>query len=317
MPVKDDAVEYNIIDITNCDQDLYEQLGTKAKFWFYSGNEKQLFKSIVTEDKDGNEHCRCGEDWSEKISYEIAHFLNIPTARYELAVNDEEVGVVSYYMVPDKCELIHGNQLLLEIGSISDDNKVRIDRKTHTINNVHQVLGSIGCRKPIGHNSFEGVKSPFDFFVGYLMLDVLVGNQDRHEENWAVVRTEEGNYHLAPSFDHAASMGRNESDENRRSRLGSEDVGQQICTYVRRAKSQFFGKNGKRLKTIEAFECVLNVSPVAAGSWLEKLKNLTDSVIEELVRQVPSSRMSPTAKEFTIEFLKCNRNRLLELKEDL
>ncbi|MHB1163969.1 MAG: hypothetical protein ACYC3K_01885 [Candidatus Nanopelagicales bacterium] len=41
-------------------------------------------------------------------------------------------------------------------------------------------------------------------FAGCLAFDALIGNTDRHHENWAVIRT---SGLLAPAYDHAASLG--------------------------------------------------------------------------------------------------------------
>ena len=33
----------------------------------------------------------------------------------------------------------------------------------------------------------EGIQSGVEVFAGYLLLDALIGNTDRHHENWAVM----------------------------------------------------------------------------------------------------------------------------------
>jgi hypothetical protein len=55
------------------------------------------------------------------------------------------------------------------------------------------------------------------------MLDALIGNTDRHHENWGLVlqgTSDHQDLRLAPTFDHASSLGRNETDERREARLG-------------------------------------------------------------------------------------------------
>ena len=64
--------------------------------------------------------------------------------------------------------------------------------------------------------------SAWEVFVGYLVLDALIGNTDRHEENWAVIVSESGRY-LAPTFDHASSLGFLLSDPQRLERMSSKD----------------------------------------------------------------------------------------------
>ena len=55
----------------------------------------------------------------------------------------------------------------------------------------------------------------------YLVLDAVIGNTDRHHENWGILRQRRGNVwygFVAPSFDHASSLGR-ELLDSRRDRL--------------------------------------------------------------------------------------------------
>jgi hypothetical protein len=76
---------------------------------------------------------------------------------------------------------------------------------------------------PIGWTPFAGIGAAVDVFVGYLMLDAWIGNTDRHHENWGLVVHAQGT-HLAPSYDHAASLGAHETEENRHDRLTTRDT---------------------------------------------------------------------------------------------
>ena len=69
-----------------------------------------------------------------------------------------------------------------------------------------------------------------DMFCGYLVLDAWVGNQDRHDQNWAALRqtSAPGAMRLASSYDHASSLGSNLLDEKRDAGIGrSGTVGPQ------------------------------------------------------------------------------------------
>mgnify|MGYP007046325814 CR=1 FL=1 len=60
--------------------------------------------------------------------------------------------------------------------------------------------------------------------------------------------TKNGTYHLSPTFDHAASLGRNESIEKKSQRLMSKDRGQKVETYVKKSKSYFYLKDNRLTK---------------------------------------------------------------------
>lgn len=302
---------YLIHDISEFESDSLEQLGTKSKFWYEDNGEELLFKSVKS-----NAGLRLGEDWAEKICCELAELLGLPHAHYELAIHDGIRGVITKNFIKknfaiQRAEyLITGNELLQSyIGSDND-----VNPNLQYIDHIYLVMTEKVIGKPINFGSFKNIKNASEFFVGYLMFDVLVSNQDRHNENWGMIVTIKGDNHLAPSYDHGASLARNESDETRSIRLKSEDKGRQIPTYIRKAKSQFQDPTTKkRLKLLEAFRQYGLMEKEAAIAWLDRLESLSYSDIKLIVDKVPSELMSDLAKEFTYELIICNKTNLLDL----
>lgn len=82
---------------------------------------------------------------------------------------------------------------------------------TPGIANTRQVLAA--CQPPL---SFAGPPpfSAYDVFAGYLVFDAWISNQDRHEANWSILHSPDGERYLAPSYDHAASLGSGLDDEH-------------------------------------------------------------------------------------------------------
>lgn len=310
--------EYEIRDVSGVEIDLHEQLGSKEKFWFYDNDGKHLlFKSNKSTDKNGNVYIRQGEAWAEKVACELAKNLKIPCANYDLAVRDGVYGVVTPSVVPENGELIHGNQLLLELAA--DDGKFIFDRKEHTVPNAMEALNQLVRGKPLGWSSLPNIRSSQDVFIGYLMLDALIGNQDRHEDNWGVIKTNDGTYHLAHTFDHAASLGRNESDDKRIRMLETLDFNQSISSYASRAKSCMYDSNlfgpkiaPKRLKTIDAFMIAADYKKSAALTWCNNLSVLDYGTIRSILEAIPKVVMTDVAKRFTLEVIKANRVGILK-----
>ena len=76
-------------------------------------------------------------------------------------------------------------------------------------------------------------------FARHLILDAVIGNTDRHHENWGMLRRRVGEHEvgwLGPSFDHASSLGRELLDRKRILRLEEDTVG----AYSERARGQIF-----------------------------------------------------------------------------
>lgn len=234
---------YSIIEVPENAAELTEQLGTKPKFWFSrSDGSDWLFK-------EGRPST--GEDWAEKVACELCGLIGLPHADYDLALWRGRRGVVSPSFVPPDGRLDHGNELIAQ--AVEDYPKKQFFRVSeHTLDLVLDLVGEDVVKTPRGFAETPKLRTGGDVFVGYLMLDAWISNQDRHHQNWGLVRMY-GSTLLAPSYDHASSLGRNESDEERRARLDTRDAGRSVEAYVRRAYSAFYGAHGdsKPLRTLD------------------------------------------------------------------
>ncbi|MBD3653850.1 hypothetical protein [Kangiella sp.] len=301
---------YKVLNISDREIDNIEPLGTKWKFWYDDPDGRAyLFKAARADGPEGKPVLRYGEDWAEKIVSEVAHKLDIPCVQYELATYEGWNGVITPIMTSDGEELVHGNQLINNYLNTSSMVQA-VDNSAHTVQIVIATLSDGKILKPKNWRSLPGIKLPLDFFIGYLLLDTLVSNQDRHQQNWGVIQTADATVHLSPTFDHAASLGRNESDERREQILKAGERGFNIERYVRRAKSLLYS-NGVKLKTIDAFHEFAVVSESAKDSWLEKLDKLKESEIVDIVQKVPCGIMTDMSKDFCISLIKANKSRLL------
>ncbi len=154
--------------------------------------------------------------------------------------------------------------------------------------------------------------------VGYLMLDAWIANQDRHHENWSLVVSPEPAIHLAPTYDHASSLGSNETDKNRKDRLTTRDRGRSMERYVARAKSAFFSSpsDPKLMSPLDAFHYAGKVRPAAARRWLESLAKVSWQDVQIIFEQIPRDLISDAAIEFALKILTLNGERLLALREE-
>ncbi|WP_409306149.1 hypothetical protein [Pectobacterium sp. B1J-3] len=289
-----------------------EQLGTKEKFWFYYSHDTttlQLFKYS---------RLGTGEHWSEKCAAELCHLLNIPHASYELAKYNGKFGVVTQNLIPAGFRMVMGNEVLHS--STADypqplqpgEKSVRV--REHTVTRVLGCLDKESIQPPPSDYEMSGLNAA-DVFCGYLMLDALISNQDRHHENWAIMlNNETGEQFLCPTYDHAASLGREMLDDERNERLTTKDTNRQIPCFVNKARSELFkAKTDKKpLPTVEAFQYAVEGRSAARNHWLGKLSALTEDSITDVFNQVPASCISDSARRFAALMVLENRKRLLK-----
>jgi hypothetical protein len=173
---------FSIYRVEKDDCTAIEPLGTKTKYWY--DNSRKLFKA---EDRD------TGEDWAEKIACHLCELLNLPHVHYELADlyhgnTREKRGVICENCATSPLSLILGNQCLFGLDPNYPVKRDRYKVREHTVCAVAEFLKQI--ESP---NDFRSEDVPssnetaLDIFVGYVMLDAWIANQDRHHENWGVL----------------------------------------------------------------------------------------------------------------------------------
>lgn len=287
--------------------DSPEQLGTKPKFWF---QHPEFGECLFKEGRPDT-----GDDWSEKVASELCTLLDLPHATYHFATWRRRRGVISPKFYPQGGLLLHGNVLMPRVVQGYPGTR-RFHVRQHTLGLVLAIMKSKEIGLPLAWGGIPGVGNAIDVFVGYLMFDAWIANQDRHHENWSLVVTQDRTVHLSPSYDHASSLGANETDENREARMRTRDRNRSVERYVERATSAFYlaaspGRNP--MSTIEAFRRAGNVRPHAGRAWLERLEQVSRRNIEQIFDEVPEARISQVASEFSLKMLDINRARLLAL----
>lgn len=297
------ASTFPIVTVPNDAGESIEQLGTKRKFWF--AGKRRLYK----EGRPGT-----GEDWAEKVACEICALLDLPHAHYDLARWGDREGVVTDSFVPVGCRLVSGNELLSKIHADYSRGS-RYQRREHRVSTCLVICGGSRVELPDGYVAPSEITTGADVMVGYLMLDCLIGNQDRHDENWGLVwcPADPPRIRLAPTYDHASSLGRNESDERRLFRLQTKDKGAGVSAYCAKARSAFYehGNANRAVSTLAAFATAARLRKRASGYWLGRLARLDDGDFEAIVDRVPSRLMSEPAARFALKMLQVNQARLL------
>jgi hypothetical protein len=277
-------------------------MGSKSKFWYRrpGGRFLWLFKYP---------HPDTGEHWAEKAAAEVAQVLGIPHAVTKLAVCNGERGSISKSFVRAGEQLFHGNQ---EMAGALDwyDPARRFRQSQHTLANIFRTLD----------NNFlepEGRQSARSRIAEYMVLDALIGNTDRHHENWGVLLLQSRGFllgEMAPSFDHASSLGRELRDygEGRtRERLLAEH---RIGAYSERARGAIFS-SADELRAPSPLELVRRASREFSEDFsgaLRRLRDIQSSQLSTCVRRVPPTWISRLASEFAIELMSYN---LCEMKK--
>jgi hypothetical protein len=310
-----------------------EHVGSKPKVWLLDPNEdgsRWLFK----QPRPGT-----GEHWAEVVVAGVAKCLGIPHAEVRLARRRDVLGSISRDFlgyVSLRPELVLGNTLLAtRIAGYS----VRAAKPPlHTVDAVLDVLAHPDIAHLETDDGPPSVSMPQDWFVGYLMLDALVGNTDRHHENWGLIvrRWQDQvagsqaigkganfaaafhivSWSLAPTFDHASSLGRDLDDAARVRRLNGRDPRVTVEHYASRGRSPLFGvgEPPRQLTTREAFARALELRPDGGVAWLDRLAAVGEEPLHAAIDSLPTEVASEAARAFARALVACNRTYLLTLR---
>lgn len=298
------TTEYAELDVSTWPLSGEEELGTKKKHWLInpSTQERWLMKYATLSQPHGGPEYQKGDDWAERIAYGVAKVLDIPAAPVELAfegIGDQmRFGTVCRSVLQEEESLINGDELMEEHGiSVSQRH-----RELYTVEAVWRALEDI--QPP--PNTNERLTS-WDVFVGYLLLDALIGNTDRHEENWSAIKAVnvETPHRLSPTFDHASSLAFLLSDQDKQDRLSTRDKNRTPEGYADRAKTPFAGKPHPISVLLSAQDLAANA---ALDHWLGHVQQIDDLVAP--IWAVPERRMSAVSKEFAERMLRHNWSRV-------
>lgn len=269
-----------------------EHQGTKEKFWF-GENQDKLFK--IGKHKN--------ENWSEIVTYNLAKLLGIKCASYTLgSLKDDDGqtkhGVISKSFVNkrDGDRFINANELLAKFIKDYDPDKTYKQRK-------YTFLGSMALNKSL--SSIPELSNVVEEFIGYLVFDIWIGNQDRHHENWGFLFTN-AKLCLAPSFDHASSLGCRITQKEKRERLNTKDKGYSVQAFAKKAKTAMYHKE-KLLKTDQLAKLCHEHYSKEYCFWVNKFSKISEENIKQCFKNIPPDWMTDIDKQFTTELLQANK----------
>ena len=278
-----------------------EPMGSKDKVWCQLpaelGNGHWLFKQ-PRQQVENIEHL------AEKIAQEIAALIQLACARVELAEFEGLRGSISLDVRSPRDVLVHGNEIIAG-RVLGYDLHKRRHTSDHTFERIRQAILEVcggRCKEDLGQ------------FAGYLVFDALIGNTDRHHENWALLKQEAGptDHRLAPSFDHASSLGREMRDE-RRLRLIREN---KIPDYLRKGWGAIYLEelDETEISPIELVNRLAARMPESFGPWLKRVEGVTDQAIMYIVERIPAGWISPAQRELATALIREARDQLMRIK---
>ncbi len=234
----------------------------------------------------------CSESCSEKIAYEIAKILNYNCARIEFARDSKnQIGVLNY-IFPDVYTCPHTDI----VSYLNKDSNQR--PYYYTISNIKKVLDKIDA-------------SLFKGFIKIMVFDALIGEQDRHEENWGITEKNK-HYYISALYDNGDSLLNKFKNESFASKF--YDQTKDFDAYIKNSKTLIYKEDNKtKYKHFELIEYLYKKYKYITEEELKNLNKLTNDKIEKIVHKVPNDLLTDKHKEFIILYLIKRRDILLNI----
>lgn len=262
------------------DENVRNLTGTRTKKMVFMNRTKN--KAMLKY----NKYLNCTELASEKIAYEISKVLGFKCAKIELAKDENgTIAILNYYFL--KKGMMHTDALyyLRKIGNNRSE--------YHNLKNILIFLE-------------EQNKQLVNDFLKIMIFDSLIGEQDRHEENWGITKNQNG-ISLSPIYDNGCSLLRDQFS-NLDKLLNDHE---KMNNYIKKSTSLIYDEYGKRYKHFALIDKLLVIYPQQMKELIRKLNKLDDKKIEDIVNAMPEKYLSEKHKKCIIIFIQKRRDILL------
>ena len=219
--------------------------------------------------------------------------MGITHAKVELAQFQDGRGSVTESFARGGRTLYHGNQMLEAIVE-GYELQEKFRESSHTLANIWKVMDSVFIES-------KAAKRAKFVIAEYTVLDALIGNIDRHHENWGILRrrvSDGWRNFVAPSYDHASSLGRELLDARRNMLLTENRVGD----YVEKGRGAIYWSENERHgpSPLELVRRAADIYPELFHPASLKLAKIDEEVFSQIVNRIPSDWMTSSARVFTI-----------------
>ena len=222
-----------------------EGSGRSEKIWLQNPDTGQIGLFKFKKDVGTTDHV------SECIAYEMAQLLEIPCAKFELGMYYGREGSMSYNIVENSDQILVEGIYFITLIYPEYNPELFIDVTTNRRYSIEMVKKAI--------EQFVSTEG----FLKMLMFDYLIGNSDRHQNNWAIL-IENDKKQWCPLYDNSSSL----------------------CAYIPEERiADYFGKDKNRWKSLvdtkskSLLRC--KESDEKRPTHLEVLKYLKENYFEE------------------------------------
>ena len=273
--------------------------GRSEKIWLESSDgEIGVFK-FPKVDERGN--VASTEYVSEHIASRMGNILNIPVANVAIGYRGGRIGCMSY-----------------RIGSFIEEGVNYITKKYPSFNSntlYAEDEDMFYCIEMVA-NSVAGTLDE-GWFVPMLLFDFLIGNSDRHQSNWAILITDDGEYRLCPLYDNGSSLCSYIQENDIEKFMGGDELRfDALVKSKSRSCIRVDGRSKKQPRHEEVLRFLLANYPLARHKAEAYIRKLNRETVRFIVDEYPVEVLSAKKRVLIERFLNAKRDYMLEILKE-
>lgn len=310
-------MNYECIDVSGWHKFVEPTKGSREKQWILKPLEGKSHEVEFYLFKESNKRYPA-EFWAEIVASAVGELVGVTVPETFCAkLDDKYAALVKFFLKiewdPNQKRfgqldtLFHGGDLIMGLDPA-------FDRKVGDKHNIFLVERIFSEMVP---------NNLFDQFLKILIFDTLIGNTDRHQDNWGFIQDNKTNeMNLAPAFDNSTSLG---SELIEQKIAGYLDRGKvQLRQYIKKGKAHIrWSDNGTDLVRLNHFDLLAKIAADAAKrkiivEHVQAMTLFTDNQIENILSDygkievdIPIYRLSDTRRELMKSII-CLRRDLLK-----
>lgn len=300
-------------DVSNWQEaQQYQTGGTREKCWLISPNDNSYYFFKVSIKKGVKDYPT--EFWMEIIASKVGQSLNLNVLDYNIAKRGESIGCISKHMVEnDKYAL---TELMYFLMGYEPAYNPEEDKEAYSIEFIYETL------------KYFGLEQHMPDFINVIVFDCIIGNQDRHQENWGFITPVETKAKIlshdntqvkdswkgskiAPIYDSGSSLGRERSEETIINMLRDP---MQFEAYINRYKPEVRIRRGAKVSYDTLLKELLNSAQYSKQTKqsilhlteafdLDKITDIVTHIDDTLPNDCKDNGLSEKRKQFVIKLM--------------